>query len=170
MSAPVMTLLGVALCVSSRAIAQEPPVFTDTAAVGAPTIETFCSRTRQRVGGVRISWNLKRGSLESPTLDFTVYKDGFGLGLFGTVRADGHDTTATLTPLLRQNDAHLGPFTVVVVGGRAERLTGMLQIESLDPGMNYYWRLRANAAGRWLAGQTVGIQARTCPSDDADGR
>ncbi len=170
MSARIMSLLAMALGVGTRAIAQEPPVITDTAAVGTPTIESFCSRTRLRVGGVRLTWSLQRDSLVSPTLDFTVFKDGFLRGLFGTVAADGRDTTIVLTPSLRRDDARLRPFTVDVVRGRGGGRAGMLRIESLEPGVNYFWRLRANAGGRWVAGETVRTQALTCPSDAADER
>jgi hypothetical protein len=154
----------------TRALAQVSTVITDTTAVGAPTIETLCSRTRARVGVARISWSLRRDSLVSPALDFTVFKDGFERGLFGSVAADGRDTTIVLTPALRRDDARPRPFAVDAVRGRSRGPAGVLQIESLEPGVNYFWRLRADGGGRWVAGETVRSQAPTCPSDAADER
>jgi hypothetical protein len=167
MLARVMTFLVVSAGVSSHAIAQAR-VATDTGAVGTPSIETFCSRTRPRVGGMDITWSLKRDSLASPTLDFTVFKDGFLRDLFGTVDALGHDKSVALSESLRQDSVRLRPFRVDVIDGQADARAGRLRIESLEPGVNYFWRLRADSGGRWVGGETIRSQALTCPSDAED--
>lgn len=164
----ITALIGFALFASGGAFAQEPAAVLDTATIGKPAIETYCSRTHARVGGARISWNLQRDTRIALRLEFAVTKDGFERGLFGTVAADGRDTTVELAPLLRRNEILQQPFAVLVVAAQAEGVTGMLDVEALDPGVNYYWRLRADAAGRSLVSETARIQGRTCPTDEAE--
>lgn len=126
----------------------------------------FCSETKLRTSVAEITWPSSEESLSRQVLEVTVYKNGFTRG-----------TYATLAPVQRGQK-----FSLQRIGDRREHVRGLerlvitdvyfskkrgglavVRVEGLEPGLNYFWRLRSGAGDG--APALTRCQATECPAD-----
>jgi hypothetical protein len=144
--------------------------------------KTYCSDVKLRTPIAELTWPASAtASLERQGLEVTVYKNGFERGLSARllVVRQGEkfslQRAAAAVSSSAQRVPGLDKLVVVGVRTRSMRLrassvnTITVQVEGLEPGLNYYWRVLSNTSGtNWVANrayQTVRCQAPVCPAD-----
>jgi hypothetical protein len=144
-------------------VAQAPPIATDTTRVPSPTVSVSCSPTRARIGVASIQWPAERfGGADSIQVDYTVFKDGFATGQFGSL---GTDRSPRVQVLFR-SDRQLTAMALEVFADSTRAGLAAVRAERLDPGVTYYWRVRGRFSGRWVAGASTRASAPTCVADE----
>lgn len=142
------------------------------------TCQVRCSETKLRTGIAELSWVGAAGAAartaEQPTLDVTVFRGGFEQGLYQTFGAIGERSTPQPQPGARRSaetDARTARAFDLILNrpetsptARAARpgeASQTIEIENLEPGVLYRFRLRD--AG--LGDQEVTCKAPVCPAD-----
>jgi hypothetical protein len=128
--------------------------------------ELGCSSDRERTATARLSW--RQGDVPAGSrVDYAVYDEGFEIGGF-----------ASFARLFPGQDAHrefahpeiesLRPFDlrlVQVEGDADEGFLSAVQLENLEAGVNYRFRLGMRLNGDWRSTETVVCPAPVCISD-----
>lgn len=144
-------------------VAQAPPITTDTTRVPALTLSLYCSPARLRTGVAAIQWPAERfGGADSVQIDYTVFKDGFATGQYGSLGTD----PSPRVQILFRSDRQLTAMALEVFADTARGGLRGIRAERLDPGVTYYWRARGRFAGQWVAGAATRTSAPTCVADD----
>lgn len=151
---------------------KQPEVPAPEKEAGGLLIETFCSPTRIRTGVARLSWETKPELVESQRIEVTIFKDGFQKGLFGSMiplkPRQPFQPPEVKEPELRA----LAPVTDLRLADvRFEREQGVnnIEVEGLEPGLIYFWRLFTLIDDEWVPGETVQVEAPVCVADMKEG-
>ncbi len=142
---------------------QAPQVATDTSRIPRVLVEVSCSETRRRTGVAVVRWSPRR--LEAPDsvkIDYTVFKGGFETGQYGSL-GTGREPKAELQ---FRPGRTLTALELQVFPEPQKSDSSAVRAERLDPGVNYWWRIRARIGGKWLAGAATRATAPTCVSDE----
>jgi hypothetical protein len=149
--------------------------------------EMICNPAKLRTGVAIISWQdsrLKATSLSQAHIDVTVFKDGFDKNVFvsflgakpGQKTTMSEETSKGMPSGLRLRALDLIFLSAIqpelkgdqVVQRAASQLengeTGAL-VENVEPGVNYFWRLRFSAEGKSRVSETTQCEAPVCPAD-----
>jgi hypothetical protein len=160
---------------------------TQTAQAGDLVCVAYCSPTQPGTPVAEIRWvvatqpssaeNLRKAA-EQQNVEAAVNEDGFERGRF--VRLSSVAPQARFAPAGQPAATSqlpgLGNLSVSAVTSSQEPAAALrlatpseggqenvvLQVQGLRPGMNYYWRVRASAAGET---QVVMCRAPICPAD-----
>jgi hypothetical protein len=142
------------------------------------TCEVFCSQTKLRTANARIRWYPTKAGPEAaslaaaqPTLQTTIFPDGFEKNLYVTV-ATGPDA-AERAPVAAAEAAkrQLRAFQFRVIQVERARTSEAntpesgVVVEGIEPGMNYAWRVVAEAGAAAMRSPVVMCQAPVCPAD-----
>ncbi len=173
---------------STGCTAAQPPPGSDGGAEPAGgdaglTCEVYCSETRLGTANVRLSWigpAVLAAAAEpaAEQLQTTVYKGGFDRDLYASFPVTG-ETSEPQAPSERRPAPELPAYDLKILEvqrpadspaartGEAPRTT--VELEGLEPGMKYTWRVVfETAAGRQVS-ETVTCEAPVCTADQADG-
>jgi hypothetical protein len=180
-------LLGLGLWAEPPLNAQVTPHVERAVDESGPAIscEVFCSETKLRTANARIRWSLSRSggpeaeSLASArhSLQTTVFHQGFEKRLYVTLPVGG-TTPGRPVAATPQAEASrpLRAYEIVVVENEKARATEAgapelgVVVENLEPGVNYCWRVVAEAGATQVVTPTVYCQAPVCPADMVGGK
>ncbi len=165
-----------------------PAAAQPTAAeAGTLTCEVYCSEVRLRTANARISWigpGMFRGAAAAAApaaekLQTTVYKGGFDRDLYASfpTLGGGQALAPQAAGLLPEPEMRAYDLTIVDVG-RPTAGRGLLaanaddpaartsvEVQGLEPGMRYTWRIVTELAGGEEVSETVTCEAPVCPAD-----
>jgi hypothetical protein len=155
-------------------VSTERPVLTaDEQSAGDLNVETFCSLTKIRTGVARLSWEVKPAVVGKQRIDVTVFKQGFEKGLYGTISPIEPDVEL-LAPELKEPDLNaLVPvlsLTPVEMTYDEERAEISVDVEGLEPGLIYSWRVVTLTDEGWVPGNIASVEAPVCVADMMDSR
>ena len=166
----------------------EPTSDAGTAGAGTLTCEVYCSEIRLRIANARISWigpGMFQGGpspAASPVaeqLQTTVFKDGYDKDLYASFSTlgDGQglspQAAAVLPePQMRAYDLSIldvaqptaGPGLLAASADDPAARTSV-EVEGLEPGMRYTWRIVFSTADSQETTETVTCEAPVCPAD-----
>ncbi|HXD32554.1 MAG TPA: hypothetical protein VN643_15640 [Pyrinomonadaceae bacterium] len=170
----ILTFLFLFLFLAAATSGQTRRRFRQTPAP-APNFEcrTFCSPDKLRTPVMELVWRASQASLAAERVEVTVYKDGFAKGVYVSVGASQGQSAALTTRNTAQDDRLPPALKKLVVVDSASLSTrpGMatIQIEGLEPGLNYFWRV-VSGSNRLVAGGAVRCKAPVCPADMQPGQ
>ncbi len=151
------------------------------------TCEVYCSETKLRTVNAKLSWigpsvapearpgDELAGGTEpvAEQLQTTVYKGGFDKDLYASFLLSGEAAEPRPASDLPAYDLEvLGverPPELRPSGTDDEPARTTVEIEGLEPGMSYTWRVVIETAGGQEITETVTCEAPTCTADDAGG-
>lgn len=160
----------------------------DATGAGTLTCEVYCSETRLRTANARISWigpGMFQGGpspAASPTaeqLQTTVFKDGYDKDLYASFSTlgDGQGLSPQAAsvlpePQMRAYDLSIlavaqptaGPGLLAASADDPAARTSV-EVEGLEPGMRYTWRIVFSTADGQETSETVTCEAPVCPAD-----
>ena len=158
-------------------LVQTPPHAEELAPDGLEC-KVYCSPTKLRTPIAELTWVAADKSLDRQGLEVTVYKNGFEKGPFARLLLIERGQKFTLQKTPRYTSGGRTPgldsLFITEVRTREDRLSqrsiniATVQVEGLEPGLNYYWRVVSKVSGKWLASKTVQAvrcQAPVCPAD-----
>lgn len=132
-------------------------------------IEVGCSEERIRVNVARVLWRSDPSLHERQRIDAAVTTDGFASGFYATVpvlaevrRFQQADSLARQ----RQTRRALDSLLVVRVVRSPVADSVVVDIEGLEPRVNYYWRVATSIEGEWITSPPVRVQAPVCLGGD----
>lgn len=146
------------------------------------TCEVYCSETELRTARVRLSW-IGPGRLAGPTaaevteeLQATVFKGGFDRDLFARIPVRGEAGEPPAAPDLPALDLEVVevvepslPPGAGPAGEDDEAVRTTVEIEGLEPGTTYTWRVVVETAGGREVSETVTCVAPVCTADFVPG-
>lgn len=158
---------------------------TDRASGLTLTCEVYCSPTKLRTANARLRWELAPGSALSATgdenlagaeqrLEATVFKNGFEKNLFVSLPVVQPNSDQLAAPRVSPQQRGLRAFQIRLVDVARPQTTDrfadgtdeiIAEIENLEPGMRYTWRVAIESAAADFVSQTVSCQAPVCPAD-----
>lgn len=152
-------------------VSTERPVLTaDEQSAGDLNVEVFCSPTKIRTSVARLTW-VNPDSAQQQRIDVAVYKQGFEEGFFGTlspIKPQGK----FLAPELKEPELNaLAPvldLAIVEATYDEERAEMSLDIEGLEPGLIYHWRVVTLTDEGWVSGNIASVEAPVCVADMLD--
>ncbi len=147
------------------------------------SVEVVCSSTRLRTTNARVRWNVAGPVVAGaaalaatrPSLELTVYDNGFAKGLSATLPIEPAATPDN--PIVARQAANrpaLRAYQVRIIEVEQPRALAEAQgggaamgvvVEGLEPGMNYTWRLNLETPGGRVVSPEVTVQALVCPAD-----
>lgn len=148
--------------------------------------EVFCSETELRTAIARLRWKLVPGpaldtgeaarlSSTGQQLQTTVFHRGFEKDLYVTLPLSREGQAAEAAPATaRQGKGTMRAYQLrlreVRLPDSAERFAAgeqeaVAEVENLEPGMRYTWRLVPEGADERSASPTVSCLAPVCPAD-----
>jgi hypothetical protein len=146
------------------------------------TCQVRCSDTKLRTGIAEISWSSPAGATAAraqPTLDVSVFHDGFKRGLYQSFGALGARSKPEPLPSAardiegeaRTRRAYDLQLRVSKPSGEAAPaakgvVRQQIEIENLEPGLLYRFRVRDGGLGE----QEVACEAPICPADMKEGK
>ncbi len=98
--------------------------------------EGKCSETKPGTTLIKLSWNVVEDSDRNQRVDLTMFREGFK---FRKVKTQ---TTQVLSPT-----------------------QSFLELEGLDAGINYYWRVLTRTRKGWIPSETARLEVPICPID-----
>jgi hypothetical protein len=128
----------------------------------------FCSVEKLRTPVAELIWKSTEARLNQLNIEVTVYKDGFTRGPYAVLPSIKREQRFQLQKVIGGQEHVPGLSQLVVVEVRSIReRPGMMavRIESLEPGLNYFWRVVSKVDGRLVAGSAARCQAPVCPAD-----
>jgi hypothetical protein len=149
------------------------------------TCEVYCSPTKLRTANARIRWQVAPSSdlaaagadnlaRAEQRLEATVFKNGFEKDLFISLPVVQPNSDQLAAPRVSSRQRGLRAFQIrladVARPQSMDRLAAgtdevVAEIENLEPGMKYTWRVAIDTAARDFVSQTVTCQAPVCPAD-----
>jgi hypothetical protein len=161
-------------------VAQAPPEVhraVDDAGITI-TCEVFCSQTKLRTANARIRWYPSKAGPEAarlaavqPTLQTTIFPDGFEKNLYVTVTTGPDAVQRAPVAAAEAAKRQLRAFQFRVLQVERDRTSESgtpesgVVIEDLEPGMNYSWRVVAESGAAAVRSAVVMCQAPVCPAD-----
>lgn len=136
---------------------------------GILLVDAFCSPDRIRTAVAQVSWRASVEEAEIQELDVTIFKTGFEKDVYGSLSPLKPDSRLRLTDSAQEQEATLGGIIRLEVTGAdydRENNLVILEISDLEPGLNYFWRLRVD--GETISKPVV-IEAPVCVADEAEG-
>ena len=146
------------------------------------TCEVYCSESKLGTAIARLSWlgpAVLAASAEpiAEELQTTVYKGGFDRDLYASFQV-GEPSVPQATPE-PQAPPELPAYDLQIsrverpdespAAGTGEAARTTVEIEGLEPGMKYTWRVVFDTPGGQQATETVTCEAPVCTADQADG-
>jgi hypothetical protein len=128
--------------------------------------QVFCSDTRVGVSVAELTFNSDVGSLSQLVLEGTVYKNGFEIGRFARLSPirQGQRFEIIQPPGAAGSVPGFDTVAVTAVRFQQDRSLVTVRLEGLDPGLNYFWRVRP-AGGSGAGTEITVCQAVECPDD-----
>jgi hypothetical protein len=161
---------------------------------GGLECRVYCSDVKPRTSVAEIVWRATptratpqdlEASLAQQGIEVTVYKDGFERGTYASLFSIQRGRSFSLNPT-RAIEARIpGLDQLTITDVRPVRPEAVqdksfrgasnvvaVEVEGLEPGLNYFWRVpRADAARAMKeVGEVVRCQAATCPADFQPGQ
>lgn len=125
--------------------------------------EVFCSDTRIGVSVAELTFSGNADSLDQLILEVTVYKNGFAIGRFARVSPIRAGQKFEIIRPPGEAGSAPGFDTLVVTAVRLENGLVTVQVEGLDAGLNYFWRVQPATGG---SGTEITVcKAVVCPVD-----
>ncbi len=155
---------------------------------GTLTCEVYCSETRLRTANARISWigpgmfqgaSAASASPVAEQLQTTVYKNGYDKDLYASFSTLGSgqglsaaSASALPEPEMRAYDLQIlqvaeptaAPGELSASSEEPAARTSV-EVEGLEPGMRYTWRIVFGSGGGQESSETVTCEAPVCPAD-----
>ncbi len=156
----------------------------DAAGAGSVTCEVYCSETRLRTANARISW-LGAGTFPgaaSPAasavgeqLQATVFKNGYDQDLYASFSTlgSGQELSPQAAGVLPEPEMRAYDLTILEVAEPSPLAASIddpaarksVEVEGLEPGMRYTWRVVFKTADGQEISETVTCEAPVCPAD-----
>ena len=135
-------------------------------------VETFCSLTKIRTSVARLIWEVDPTLLDKQQIDATVFKQGFDKGFFGSVSPIRPQSKFQPPEELPESERDaLAP----ILNLRLEEVTYdsdqrvvSVDVENLEPGLNYFWRVLTLTDKGLVPSNTVSVEAPVCVADMQD--
>ncbi len=128
-----------------------------------------CDPVEAGVGLAHITWEEPKTSTTAvKQLEFTETKRGFDLREYATLRLGSPRPRPPAPALSKPQLQDVPAFDVRARQLSLPRSAGgpaHVVLEGLEPGTYYYWRMRTQAAGRWIVLGSTSCAAPTCPVD-----
>ena len=131
-------------------------------------VETFCSLTKMRTGVARLTWISKPNLIERQRIDVTVFKQGFEKGFFSFISPTEPKKGFQLPDLREPLDDSFGPILELNFGELLvdeERNEYSVNVEGLEPGLNYLWRILTIEDEGQTSTRIVKVEAPVCVAD-----
>jgi len=143
-------------------------------------VEGVCSETKLMTSNALLRWSMPKAAIDTyglagfaaarQNLEVTVYKNGFATGLLMTFplgqTAQGRQPprlAQAVRPQLRAFQINLINVGQPKVEAAASELEAT--VESLEPGVNYTWRVAIDTPGARIVSAPVTMEAVTCVAD-----
>lgn len=126
----------------------------------------FCSDSNAGVSVAEVTFSSSEDRLSQLALEVTVYKDGFALGRLARVAPIRAGQKFTVIQPEDQRVSAPGFDQLALTDVRVQRDRGLVtaQVEGLDAGLNYFWRIRP-ADGSGPVSEITVCRAPICPVD-----
>jgi hypothetical protein len=170
-----LLLLFSAGCPKAHNQTKAPALSPDERALAGIECKVFCSKVKLRTPVAELTWMSSEVSLTGQGLEVTVYKDGFEKGQYARLSLIERNQKFVLQQAERYAGGTRPPGLdqLIVVDVRTQRTAlrqkaanrVTVQIEGLEPGLNYYWRVTPSTAAGPATKEGVGCQAPICPAD-----
>jgi hypothetical protein len=143
--------------------------------------------TRRRTAIAEVTWRVSDTQLQPQDLEsraarqgieVTVYKDGFSRGRFANLFSIGKGLTFSIQGNQDLNTRILGLDRLTILNVRPVRDRNAtectfngpsnlvaVEVEGLEAGLNYFWRVTLPAGDRKVTSEVVRCQSPTCPVD-----
>ncbi len=164
------TIFGI-LLTSAVAHAQVDEAMAEKAADERLRVEVTCSHDKARTPVARLHWSGARAVLAAGELEATVFKDGFERGIYAAAPPLEERAAFALFDQ-RKERTYRAPgleLRITKISTEREARTGregtVVEVEGLEPGLNYFWRIRV-AEGEYSA--VARTLAPVCPVDEAE--
>jgi hypothetical protein len=146
-----------------------PILQPDTSYVQSYHVEAFCSETKIRTDVARVSWSADELIFDRQRLDVTTYKNGFEQGFFTLLcpLEEGQRFREAGNAQLPDRPDKQKLFLMVqkaMVDSSKNVIT--LEVEGLEPGLIYLWRVLTFQQKGWYPGGTKRVLAPVCPADE----
>ncbi len=145
-----------------------PIISTSTRAVSDYHVEVSCSDTKPRTAVARLTWAANKRSFDKQRLDVTIYKGGFEKNLFTILyplQKGQKFQTSSFAKLSDRSSNKSLYLNCERINVDKRNGSATIEIEGLEPGLNYYMRvLNLNKRG-WVPGGTVRFEVPICPAD-----
>jgi hypothetical protein len=131
-------------------------------------VDVTCSLTKLRTPVARVSWRTTKAALASERLEVTVYKDGFKSGAFATlspVRVEQKFDLTRLEKIIGPRPPGMNLVVTSIQSPPQKDAPPVVEVEGLEPGLNYFWRVLRGAPGAEQPSEVVRSRARACPAD-----
>ncbi len=131
-------------------------------------IQVGCSETRARVTVARVTWHSPPALHVRQRVDATVGADGFASGHYRSVLvlADARRFLPPDADVREQGPGRsLDSLVVARVVRSPDADSVVVDVEGLEPRVNYYWRVATSVEDEWVVGQAVRVQAPICVAD-----
>jgi hypothetical protein len=157
--------------------------------VGQVQCVAYCRKDKPRTPVVEVRWRVSTQPLSAnemalrmnqQNLEVTVYKDGYGRGLYASLpsaapterflmNADSPQAQSQIpglshlvvTDVVTSKEPEKGPNFELFAAGLDSAEWIIVKIEGVEPGLNYYWRLPSVAGNQTV----VSCRASVCPGD-----
>jgi hypothetical protein len=131
-------------------------------------IEVGCSETRARVVVARVTWHSQPSVQDRQRVDVTVGEDGFAKGHYRSLPLTGEIRRFVVPDeVVREQwpSRALDSLVVTRMTRSPDADSVMVDVEGLEPRVNYYWRIATRMDDEWVIGEPVAIQAPVCVAD-----
>jgi hypothetical protein len=145
-----------------------PILSTDTSTVSNFQCITYCSETKLRTGMALLTWSADEGLIGKQRIDVTVYKKGFETKMYTILwplKKSQTFQTSRLVKLPDRPDMQL--LYLDVNQADIDKQEGLISIEleGLQAGLNYFWRVLTLEGKGWVPGGIIRCQGPVCPAD-----
>lgn len=150
--------------------------------------EGICNPDDMNKPEIRLAWPATKSILSKQRIDFTIFKDGFETGLFGSLHSFSREKAEitlkvekgkleadNLRPLRSIQLKSMSAFSSVAEASeqpgtqqelKKDESISLLSLHQFEPGINYYFRLLTLRGEEWIPGETVRILTPVCPLDE----
>lgn len=145
-----------------------PILSQDTSAARNFWADAFCSETKLRTGVVLLSWKADENSFDNQRLDVTIYKKGFDKNLYTSLwpLETGQEFQTSSQVKLSDRPSNQALYlNVNKIDVDKKKRSISVELEGLEAGLNYYWRVLTLNEKGWVLGGIIRTEAPICPAD-----
>ncbi len=140
----------------------------DSSLVNNLQCQSYCSETKLRTGVALLTWDADKRLIRKQRIDVTVYKHGFETRTYTILwplRKDQRFQTSDMANIPDRPDRQLLYLKVNKADWNRHTNTISIELEGLQPGLNYFWRVLTLEKQGWRPGITIRCVGPVCPAD-----
>lgn len=152
-------------------VLNRPVLGKDTGIANDFLCRTYCSEIKLRTGIALLTWSSNERAFSNQRIDVTVYTNGFRdhvYTILWPIKTYQKFQTSSLVKLPDRDDNQRLFLTVGQVDFDQKSGRVSVELEGLEPSINYFWRVLALTKKGWVPSQTIDGAGPICPADMVD--